>query len=302
MPSSYRMLIVDPAEVPVPRMHGYLLSAVAPRPIAFASTVDAAGNANLSPFSFFNAFGSRPVTLVFSPARRVRDNTVKNTLDNVREVPEVVINVVTYDMVQQANVASSEYPKGIDEFVKAGFSKLPSLRVRPWRVAESPVHMECKVVEIKSMGEQGGGANLVICEVLLMHIADRVLDAQGRIDPHKLDLVARMGQDFYCRASGAALFRVPKPTDQPALGLDGLPEAIRNSVVLSGNDLGLLANVERLPTAEDLQDVTVEPLLDELRRRFGNDAESFQYQCHLAAKRLLAESRVREAWKLLLSG
>ncbi|MCS6990297.1 MAG: flavin reductase family protein [Chitinophagales bacterium] len=295
------MLTIDPAETPVPRMHSFLLSAVAPRPIAFASTVDRDGNANLSPFSFFNAFGSRPATLIFSPARRVRDQAVKNTLENVLEVPEVVINVVTYNMVQQANVASSEYPKGVDEFVKAGFTKLRSERVRPWRVAESPVQMECKVVEVKSMGEQGGAANLVICEVLLMHVSEKVLDNQGRIDPNKIDLVARMGQDYYCRASGAALFQVPKPLERPAIGLDGLPEAIRNSSVLTGNDLGLLANVDKIPGLENLQDVHVDELIHELQMRFGNDTESLHYHLHLMAKHLLAENRVREAWKLLLT-
>lgn len=295
------MLTVDPAATPVARLHALLLSSIAPRPIAFASTVDRDGLANLAPFSFFNAFGSRPATLIFSPARRVRDNTVKNTLDNVREVPEVVINVVTYDMVQQANVASSEYPKGVDEFVKAGFTKLPAMCVRPWRVAESPVHLECRVVDVRSMGDQGGAANLIICEVLLMHIAERVLDDEGRIDPNKIDLVARMGQDYYCRASGAALFQVPKPLERPALGLDGLPEHIRNSSVLTGNDLGILANTEKLPSADDLQDVDVAALLESIRNQAAGDAEQMRLRCHAVARELIAEKRIREAWKLLLS-
>ncbi len=294
-------MVINPLEVSVPRLHAYLLSAVAPRPIAFVSTIDRAGNANLAPFSFFNAFGSRPPTVVFSPARRVRDNTVKDTLDNVREVPEAVINVVTYQMVHQSNLASVEYPKGVDEFRKSGCTKLPSQLVRPFRVAESPVQMECRVVEIKPMGLEGGAANMIICEIVLMHISESVLDDQGRIDPHKLDLVARMGQDYYCRASGSAIFSVPKPNDRPALGLDQLPDSIRNSPVLTGNELARLANTEAIPSEQMLAEVDVSQQLEELHNRFAQDAEASMFRRHQMAKEFLAQDQWLHAWKILLS-
>lgn len=263
-------------------MHGYLLSAVTPRPIAFASTVDKNGNVNLSPFSFFNCFGANPPIVIFSPARRGRDNTVKHTYENVKEVPEVVINIVNYAMVQQASLASNEFPKGVNEFVKAGFTEASSSLVRPPRVAEAPVAMECKVLQIIETGDQGAAGILVICEVIMMHIQDHVLDADGRIDPFKLDAVARLGGDYYCRVQGGNIFKVPKPLDKVAIGIDQLPERIRNSRVLTGNDLGMLANVEQLPF-------------------IGNStlSQKDEEQRHRHAQELLRGGNVSEAWRIL---
>jgi len=294
------MLTINPKEISVAKLHAYMLSSIAPRPIAFASTVDKDGKPNLAPFSFFNAFGSHPPTLVFSPARRVRDNTVKHTFENVIEVPEVVINVVNYAMVQQASLASVEFPKGENEFKKAGFTPVPSELIRPFRVAESPVQFECKVVEVKPMGMEGGAANLIICEMLLMHINENILDEQSRIDQHKIDLVARLGVDWYVRASGDALFQVPKPNLKPAIGIDKLPNSIRNSKVLAGNELGMLGNSEHFPSAEELNAAEIGDSLEELKERFKNDAESFEYHKHLLAKDFLQEHKVMEAWKVLL--
>ncbi|MCX6290946.1 MAG: flavin reductase family protein, partial [Bacteroidetes bacterium] len=227
------MLTINPKEIKTGLFHSYMLSAIAPRPIAFASTIDKDGNPNLSPFSFFNAFGSKPPIVVFSPARRVRDNTVKHTLENVYDIKEVVINVVSYAMVQQASLASCEYPKGVNEFIKAGFTPIPSEIVKPFRVKESPVQMECKVLNIIETGDEGGAANLIICEIVLMHIDESVLNEDQKIDPDKIDLVARMGGDWYCRASGPALFHVPKPNAKLGIGIDRIPEPIRHSKILT---------------------------------------------------------------------
>src|SRR4051812_15666677 len=246
-------MTVNPKDIRVAKMHAYMLSAIAPRPIAFASTIDKDGNPNLSPFSFFNAFGSHPPLVVFSPSRRVRDNTTKHTLENVREVKEVVINSVNYAMVQQASLASCEYPKGTNEFVKAGFTPIPSELIKPFRVKESPVQMECKVLQVIETGHEGGAANLIICEILLMHINENILTEDKRIDQHKIDLVARMGGDMYCRASGNSIFEVPKPNTKLGIGIDNIPEAIRDSAILSGNDLGKLGNADSLPSAEEIK-------------------------------------------------
>lgn len=240
-----------PGTIPTPKLHGLLLGSVAPRPIAFASTVDRDGNVNLAPFSFFNVFGAKPPIVIFSPARRVRGNTNKHTLENVMEVPEVVINVVSYDMMEQMNLASTEYGKGVNEFVKAGFTELASESVRPPRVAEAPVQLECKVREIKPLSNEAGAGNLIICEVVRMHINSEVLGEDGMIDPQKIDLVARMGQNWYARASGSAVFEVEKPLAEMGIGIDALPEHIRLSTVLSGNDLGRLGNSPNLPAIED---------------------------------------------------
>jgi len=295
------VLTIDPKEISTAKLHAYMLSSIAPRPIAFASTIDKNGNPNLSPFSFFNAFGSHPPTLIFSPARRVKTNSVKHTLENVLEIPEVVINVVTYSMVQQTSLASVEFPREQNEFVKAGFTPLPSKLIRPFRVAESPVQFECKVVEVKPMGTEGGAANLIICEMLLMHVNENILDEEKRIDQNKIDLVARLGVDWYVRASGDALFEVPKPNLKPAIGIDQLPASVRNSKVLSGNDLGMLGNTEHFPTAEELNAVDVGFALGELSERFKNDDESLEHHKHLLAKEFLEEKKVMEAWKVLLS-
>ncbi len=240
-------MIINPGETKTAQFHQLLLSAIAPRPICFASTIDKEGRPNLSPFSFFNVFGSKPPILIFSPARRVRDNTIKHTLENAMETGEVVINVVNYAIVQQMSLSSCEYGPGVNEFVKAGLSPLASDLVKPFRVKESPVHFECKVLEVKATGEEGGAGNLIICEVLRMHINDDVLNEQQQIDPNKIDLVARMGGDYYCRASGDALFTVPKPNLQLGMGIDQLPEDIKNSSILRGNHLGQLANYTQLP-------------------------------------------------------
>jgi flavin reductase (DIM6/NTAB) family NADH-FMN oxidoreductase RutF len=295
------MLTINPKEISVAKLHAYMLASIQPRPIAFASTIDKNGNLNLAPFSFFNAFGSHPPTLIFSPARRVRDNTTKHTLENILEVPEVVINTVSFDMVHQVSLASVEFPLGENEFLKAGLTPLKSELIKPFRVAESPVQFECKVVEVKHMGNEGGAANLVICEILLMHINEKVLNDQQRIDPHKIDLVARMGDDYYCRASGNAVFEVPKPKSKAAIGIDQLPEKIRNSKVLNGNNLGMLGNSEHFPTEEELVEVSIGDSLKELQERFDNDAESLEYHKHLLAKDFLEEHKVLEAWKVLLS-
>ncbi|HEX2532292.1 MAG TPA: flavin reductase family protein, partial [Chitinophagaceae bacterium] len=240
-------MIVDLHTLKPAERQYYLQHVIAPRPICFASTVDTAGRVNLSPFSFFNLFSSHPPIVVFSPARRVRDNTTKHTLENVLEVPEVVINIVSYDMVQQTSLASCEFPKGTDEFVKAGFTKEPATLVRPPMVKESKVKLECRVLEVKSLGEEGGAGQLVICEVVRMHLDDGVLNAEGKIDQGKLDLVARLGGDWYCRVTPESLFAVAKPNTQLGIGIDALPESILLSRILTGNHLGQLANVHDLP-------------------------------------------------------
>ena len=294
------MLTVDPKAVPTAELHAHMLASVAPRPICFASTMDKAGNCNLSPFSFFNAFGSHPPTLIFSPARRVRDNTIKHTLENIYETMEVCINVVTYDMVQQVNLASNEFEKGVDEFLKSGFTKEPSLRIKPFRVKESPVQMECMVKEIIATGTEGGAGNLIICEIALMHISEEILNASGKIDQHKIDLVGRLGTDFYVRSSGTALFEVEKPAKHRGIGYDSIPEHIRNSRILTGNNLGQLGNIEQLPAPEEVEQVYNNSEIRNLVYRLEGDPENLQVQLHTKAKQLLEAGNVREAWKLLL--
>jgi flavin reductase (DIM6/NTAB) family NADH-FMN oxidoreductase RutF len=287
------MLTINPKEIPTSQLHGYLLGSVTPRPIAFASTIDKYGNVNLSPFSFFNCFGYNPPLLIFSPARRGRDNTTKHTYENVLEVQEVVINIVSYSMVQQMSLASTEYPKGINEFAKAGFTEVASTLIRPPRVAEAPVAMECNVLQIVPTGTEGGAGNLVICEVILMHIKEEVLDENGRIDPFKLDAVARLGGDWYCRVQGDAIFKVPKPLDRLGIGVDSIPASIRFSNILTGNDLGLLGNIERLPDISNVQDfMTKYPIEQALQG--GDDA------VHTMARIFLSEGKTEEAWKILL--
>lgn len=274
-------MVVYPKEIPVPQMHAYLLGSVSPRPIAFVSTIDKEGRVNLSPFSFFNVFSANPPIIIFSPARKGRDNTVKDTYLNVLEVPEAVVNIVSYSMVHQASLASAEYPRGVNEFEKAGFTAIPSELVRPPRVAESPVSMECRVNQVIELGSGGGAGNLVICEVLLMHIKDEVLDEEGKIDPRKVDAVARMGGDWYCRANGEALFRLPQPWNKLGIGVDQLPEAIRKSTVLTGSDLGMLAGITEIPAHLK-------------NKSFSSDADR-----HLKAKQLLANGNVEKAWEIL---
>lgn len=294
------MLSIEPNQIPTSELHAYMLASVAPRPICFASTIDKKGNANLSPFSFFNAFGSNPPTLIFSPARRVRDNTIKHTLENVYETMEVCINVVSYDMVQQVSLASCEYPKDADEFLKAGFTKEPSVKIKPFRVKESPVQMECIVKQVIETGTEGGAGNLIICEIVMMHIRENILNANRRIDQNKIDLVGRMGADTYVRASGAALFDVEKPNKNKGIGIDALPESIRNSHIFTGNNLGQLANVEKLPTPDEVEKVFNNSEIRNLIYRLETDPENLQVQLHTRAKQLLDIGNVTEAWKILL--
>lgn len=291
----------NPEELSVAEFHGYLLGAIAPRPIAFASTIDLDGNVNLSPFSYFNVFGSNPPILIFSPSRRVRDNTVKHTLLNVKEVPEVVVNIVSYRMVQQMSLASTEYDKGVNEFLKSGLTPLPSQLVKPPWVAESPASFECKVREIIPIGTEGGAANLVICEVLLMHIQTGVLSEDGKIDPHKLDAVARMGGDWYCRAKADALFEVNRPTRNKGMGVDQLPPEIRNSHILSGNDLGMLGNTVNLPSEEEVLAFASQNHIQEILQQFSSDEpeRNLEHQ-HQLAKNYLKKGDVESAWKILL--
>jgi len=288
-------MTIDPHEIPMARMHALLLGSVIPRPIAFASTVDKNGVVNLSPFSYFNCFGANPPLMIFSPARRGRDNTTKHTYENILEVPEVVIHIVSYSMVYQMSLASGEYPKGVNEFVKAGFTEVTSLKIKPPRVKEAPVAFECKVMQVIPTGEKGGAGNLVICEVIMMHVSEAVLDDSGRIDPHKLDAVARLGGDWYCRVQGNAIFKLPKPLDKVGMGMDQLPPHIRNSRVLSGNNLGLLASVEKLPERKTFEGHDEETVAFERARLEGEEA------IHKLAKNYVEQNRIDEAWRVLLN-
>lgn len=289
---------IDPLSIKTSELHAYLLGAVAPRPICFASTMNAEGQSNLSPFSFFNVFGSNPATLIFSPSRRVRDNTVKHTLENVMATREVVINVVNYGMVQQASLASCEYPAGVNEFEKSGFTPVPSEKIKPFRVKESPVQIECIVKEIIVTGQEGGAGNLVICEPVMLHINETILDANGKIDPHKIDLVARMGGDYYCRASGDAVFEVAKPNTKLGIGVDALPAAIRNSSILTGNNLGQLANVHELPFIDP---AFHDDHLKNIIQYYSVTPDEMERELHLYAKQLLERGDVRAAWQVLLA-
>ena len=294
------MLTIDPKQTKVSLLHSYLLGAVAPRPIAFASTVDIEGNPNLSPFSFFNVFSANPPIAVFSPARKGKDNTTKHTLENIKEVKEVVINVVNYEMVQQMNLSSTEYPKNINEFIKSGLTPLASELVKPFRVKESPVQMECKVIDIIELGTTGGAGNLIICEVVKMHISEEILDENKMIDPFKIDLVARMGGNWYCRASGEALFEVEKPLSTIGIGIDQIPERILNSKILTGNNLGQLGNVEKLPDETEVNEFKLIELSD-VFIKFQNEPIELETELHKIAQQLLAKGKVSEAWKTLLA-
>lgn len=276
----------------------YLQNAIAPRPICFASTIDKAGAINLSPFSFFNVFSANPPIVVFSPARRVRDNSTKHTLENVLEVPEVVINIVTLDMVQQQSLASCEFPKEVDEFEKAGFTPVKSTRIQPPRVKESKIQLECRVNEVKPLGTQGGAGNLVICEVLCMHIDDSLLDANQKMDPRQLPLVARLGGDWYTVVNEQSLFQVPKPNTELGMGIDALPVSIRNSKILSGNDLGQLANLTTIPLVDPaFQDDHLKQII----QYFSLNPEEMEKELHRHASSLLAKGETQAAWQVLLS-
>lgn len=275
----------------------FLQHVIAPRPICFASTIDREGNVNLSPFSFFNLFSSNPPIVIFSPARRVRDNTTKHTLQNVQEVPEVVINIVDYDMVQQTSLASCEYPKGVDEFVKAGFTREAATIVKPPMVKESKAKMECRVIEIKSLGETGGAGQLVICEVLRLHIDDSLLNEEKKFDQTKFQLVARLGGDWYCRVTKENLFTVPKPNVKLGIGIDSLPEGIRNSRFLTGNQLGQLANVHEMPVVQPSFD---DEHLKNIIQYYNINPSEMEREAHSYAARLLDQGKVEEAWQVLL--
>lgn len=289
------MLTIDPKELSPAKLQGYLQSAIAPRPIAFASTIDKNGKPNLSPFSFFNIFSSNPPILVFSPARRVRDNTIKHTLINCQDTKQVVINVVNFDIVQQMSLSSTEYPEGVNEFVKAGFTAIPSENVKPYRVAESPVQFECKVNEIIALGTEGGAGNMIICEVVKMHINEAVLDANGTIDPMKIDLVSRLGGNWYSR-SNQGLFEVEKPLATLGIGVDAIPNFVKESAVFDGNDLGKLGNVEALPTEEEITIFVKQNF--EVKGVLSADDEVKKHQL---AKEYLDKNEVLTAWKVLLA-
>jgi flavin reductase (DIM6/NTAB) family NADH-FMN oxidoreductase RutF len=283
------MLSIDPKDLSVRDLQNYLQNAIAPRPICFASTISKNGEPNLSPFSFFNIFSSNPPILVFSPAYSGRTGAPKDTLLNVLEVPECVINVVTYNMVHQTSLASSPFPRGVNEFTKSGFTPLASELIKPFRVKESPVQIECKVNEVKELGKSGGGGNLVICEVLRMHINESVLNEDKKIDTRKIDLVARMGDNWYCRAAGSALFEVQKPITTIGVGYDSLPEAVKQSTVLTGNNLGLLGSIEHLPSNEETNTYQKTlPVFNTVEER------------HRYARTLLESNQVKEAWMVLL--
>lgn len=295
---SITIMILDLKNIKIAERQHYLQHAIAPRPICFASTIDKAGNINLSPFSFFNLFSTNPPIVIFSPARRVRNNTTKNTLENVLEVPEVVINIVTYDMVQQTSLASCEYPKGTNEFLKSGFTTEPATIVKPLMVKESKVKMECKVIEVKSLGTEGGAGNLVICEVLRMHIDDSLLDENERMDQRKIHHVARLGGDWYCKVDETNLFIVHKPNTELGIGVDALPENIRNSNILTGNELGQLANVQELPTIDPAFD---DNHLKQIIQYYSVNPEEMEKELHIYAKKLLHDGKVKEAWQILLA-
>ena len=289
------MISITPKEISTAKLHGYLLSAVSPRPIAFASTIDKDGNVNLSPFSFFNVFSANPPILIFSPARRVRDNTTKHTLENVLKTKEVVINIVNFKMVQQMSLSSTEYPDGVNEFVKAGFTQVPSDMVMPPRVGEAPVQFECKVNDVIALGAEGGAGNLIIAEVVKLHIKESVLDAEGKIDTVKIDTVARMGANWYNR-SKEGMFEVLKPIRTMGIGVDALPISIRNSAVLTGNDLGILGNSEKTPTEEEVREF-IKLGIDKCPHIDLTNKENTQKQ----AKDMLQKGIVFDAFRLLLA-
>jgi len=290
------MLSLNPEDISTGQLHGYLLGAVSPRPICFASTVDSDGNVNLAPYSFFNVFSAKPPIMIFSPARRVRDNTTKHTLENILKTKEVVINIVSHAMVQQMSLASTEYAQNVNEFLKAGFTEIASEKIKAPRVAEAPVQFECKVKEVVSLGKEGGAGNLIIAEVVKLHINEAILDSEGKIDPLKIDTVARMGGNWYSRAK-EGLFEVPKPLRTLGIGVDTLPIEVQNSTVLTGNNLGLLANVEQFPSEEVINEFV------------GSASETIQFviasgsleERHLAAQQLINENNIEGAWSVLLA-
>ncbi len=289
------MISFNPKDLSTQKLHGYLLSAIAPRPIAFASTIDKEGHPNLSPFSFFNVFSANPPILIFSPSRRVRDNSIKHTLENAKAVREVVINMVSHDIVQQASLSSTEYAKGVNEFEKAGLTMLKSDLVKPFRVAESPVQFECKINDIITLGKDGGAGNLIICEVVKFHITEEVLDENQVIIQEKLDLVARAGGNYYNRAK-KGFFEIPKPNQTLGIGVDSMPEHVKNSMILTGNDLGMLGNIEKIPTHDEIDN-----FIKNVSERYPDITMMTHREKHKIAHNYLSYGDIESAWKLLLS-
>jgi flavin reductase (DIM6/NTAB) family NADH-FMN oxidoreductase RutF len=292
------MLTLNLKELKTMEVQNYLQHAIAPRPICFASTIDKAGNVNLSPFSFFNLFSSNPPIVIFSPARRVRDNTTKHTLQNVLEVPQVVINIVDYEMVQQTSLASCEFAKDINEFEKAGFTMQPATTIKPPMVKESKIKLECKVNEVKPLGSEGGAGNLIIAEVLVMHIDESILNTEGKIDPTKMHHVARLGGDWYCKVDESNLFIIEKPNTQLGIGVDALPASIKNSTILSGNNLGQLANVHEMPAVDPTFN---DDKLKHIIQYYSINPDEMEKELHIYAKELLHAGKVKEAWQVLLA-
>ncbi|MBC7829120.1 MAG: flavin reductase family protein [Chitinophagaceae bacterium] len=291
-------MIIDLNTISLPQRQSYLQHAIGPRPICFASTIDKEGNVNLSPFSFFNLFSITPPIVIFSPSRRGRDNSTKHSFENVLEVPEVVINIVDYEMVQQVSLASCEFPKGVNEFIKAGFTEMPATRLQPPMVKESKVKLECKVIEVKPLGTQGGAGNLVICEVMIMHIDESILNDIGMIDQPKLNHVARLGGDWYCRVNASNLFRVTKPNIKIGIGIDQLPENIRHSKILTGNHLGQLGNVYEMPTIDP---AFYDETLKHIFQYYAINPDEMENELHVYAKTLLENEKIQEAWQVLLA-
>ncbi|MBY0245898.1 MAG: flavin reductase family protein [Sphingobacteriaceae bacterium] len=294
------MLTLNAKDLSPASLQNYLSYAIAPRPICFASTINTKGEINLSPFSFFNLFSTNPPICVFSPARRVRDNTTKHTLDNVLEVKECVINIVNYDMVQQMSLASTEYAQGVNEFEKAGFTMLPSQLVKPPRVAESPVQLECVITQVIPLGTEHGAGNLVLAEIKLIHIKEEILDTEGKIDQQKIDLVARLGGDWYCRVTEENMFKVAKPLTTLGIGVNALPQAVRQSKVLTGNDLGMLGNVEQLPTANEIDAISAHPQVKLILDATIGDEHTRTQELHQLAQGFLAQNLVLDALKVVL--
>nr|AOE11215.1 flavin reductase [uncultured bacterium] len=294
------MLSIDLSELEVPKVHHYLLGAVGPRPICFASTIDEDGRPNLAPFSFFNVFSSNPPIAVFSPSRSGRTGKHKDTFNNVQKVKQVVINLVDYKMVEQMSLASSPYSPETNEFVKSGLTPLKSELVKPFRVKESPVQMECEVIEVKELGQNGGAGNLIICKILKMHIAQELLNDKNMIDQEKIDLVARMGGDWYCRTDSNSMFEIKKPISTKGIGFDQIPNEILNSTILSGNDLGKLGGVEVLPDETEVNDFKLLEISD-FFMEFEENAEALEIALHKKAKDFLDKNQLQAAWKTLLS-
>ena len=293
------MKIIDPKALSAAEFYQYMVEAVVPRPIAFASTVDPEGRVNLSPYSFFNAVSSLPPLLIFSPVNRTRDNTSKDTLDNVRAQGEVVINLVNYALAEQMSLASASYERGVNEFAKAGLTEVPSAYVQPPRVAECPVAFECRVQQVISLGNAGGAGHLVLCEILLAHVSEAVLDEEQRIDPHRLDAIGRMGGNLYCRASGDALFEIARPGREAGMGVDRLPPSIRESEVLTGSDLARLAGIAAVPRAATQSVAAHDPAIVAVRETYA-DSPDFRNKLHEVAQAFLQQGEMAKAWAALL--